>query len=84
MPGGLLAGSAPETRQRIGACLMPQAGVALGLALVATERLPELGYILPLAIGATVVFELIGPPMTLLQLRKAGETGQGYQEEPDQ
>ncbi|WP_226596887.1 cation:proton antiporter [Marinobacter nauticus] len=82
--GGLLAGSAPETRQRIGACLMPQAGVALGLALVATERLPELGYILPLVIGATVVFELIGPPMTLLQLRKAGETGQGYQEEPDQ
>ena len=82
--GGLLAGSAPETRQRIGACLMPQAGVALGLALVATERLPELGYILPLVIGATVVFELIGPPMTLLQLRKAGETGQGYQEEPDE
>lgn len=82
--GGLLAGSAPKTRQRIGACLMPQAGVALGLALVATERLPELGYILPLVIGATVVFELIGPPMTLLQLRKAGETGQGYQEEPDE
>ena len=63
---------------------VPQAGVALGLALVATERLPELGYILPLVIGATVVFELIGPPMTLLQLRKAGETGQGYQEEPDE
>ena len=57
---------------------------ALGLALVATERLPELGYILPLVIGATVLFELIGPPMTLLQLRKAGETGQGYQEEPDE
>jgi Kef-type K+ transport system membrane component KefB len=82
--GGLLAGSAPETRHRIGACLMPQAGVALGLALVATERLPELGYILPLVIGATVVFELIGPPLTLLQLRKAGETGQGYQEDPDE
>ena len=82
--GGHLATSTPETRKRIGACLMPQAGVALGLALVATERLPELGYILPLVIGATVVFELIGPPLTLLQLRNAGETGKGYQEDPDE
>ena len=57
---------------------------ALGLALVATERLPELGYILPLVIGATVVFEIIGPPLTLIQLRKAGETGKGYQEDPDE
>ena len=82
--GSVLAGSAPDTRSRIGACLMPQAGVALGLALVATERLPELGYILPLVIGATVVFEIIGPPLTLIQLRKAGETGKGYQEDPDE
>jgi len=80
----VLAGSAPDTRSRIGACLMPQAGVALGLTLVATERLPELGYILPLVIGATVVFEIIGPPLTLIQLRKAGETGKGYQEDPDE
>lgn len=81
--GGYLAGSTPDTRNRIGATLMPQAGVALGLALVATERLPELGYILPLVIGATVVFEIIGPPLTLLQLTKAGETGKGYEEDPD-
>lgn len=82
--GGYLAGSTPETRDRIGACLMPQAGVALGLALVATERLPELGYILPLVIGATVVFELIGPTLTLVQLQKAGETGKGYEQDPDE
>tara|TARA_B100000749_G_scaffold191258_1_gene148288 strand:- start:842 stop:1375 length:534 start_codon:yes stop_codon:yes gene_type:complete len=81
--GGYLAGSEPHTRKRIGACLMPQAGVALGLALLATERLPELTYILPLVIGATVIFELVGPPLTLIQLRRAGETGKGYQDEPD-
>lgn len=81
--GAVLAGSPPTTRHRVGACLMPQAGVALGLALVATERLPELGYILPLVIGATVVFELIGPPLTLIQLRKAGETGRGYSPESE-
>jgi Kef-type K+ transport system membrane component KefB len=82
--GGYLAGSAPHTRKRIGACLMPQAGVALGLALLATGRLPELTYILPLVIGATVIFELVGPPLTLIQLRRAGETGKGYQDEPDE
>ena len=81
--GGYLANSSSDTRKRIGACLMPQAGVALGLALLATERLPELTYLLPLVIGATVVFELIGPPLTLIQLRRAGETGKGYLEDPD-
>jgi len=81
--GGFLAGSAPHNRRRIGACLMPQAGVALGLALVATDRLPELTYILPLVIGATVIFELVGPPLTLIELRHAGETGKGYEESVD-
>ena len=81
--GGYLAGSAPHNRRRIGACLMPQAGVALGLALVATDRLPELTYILPLVIGATVIFELVGPPLTLIELRHAGETGKGYEEPVD-
>lgn len=81
--GGYLARSELHTRKRIGACLMPQAGVALGLALVATERFPAIDYILPLVIGATIVFELVGPPLTLIQLRRAGETGKGYEEEPD-
>ncbi|MCG2581791.1 MAG: cation:proton antiporter [Marinobacter sp.] len=81
--GGYLAGSPPHNRRRIGACLMPQAGIALGLALVATERLPELTYILPLVIGATVIFELVGPPLTLIQLRHAGETGKGYEAPAD-
>ncbi|MBD3640129.1 MAG: cation:proton antiporter [Marinobacter sp.] len=82
--GGYLAGSDHHTRKRIGACLMPQAGLALGLALVATDRFPEMGYVLPLVIGATVIFELVGPPLTLIQLRRAGETGKGFEEEPDE
>lgn len=81
--GGYLASSPPHNRRRIGACLMPQAGIALGLALVATERLPELTYILPLVIGATVIFELVGPPLTLIQLRHAGETDKGYEAPAD-
>ncbi|AKS41337.1 cation:proton antiporter [Wenzhouxiangella marina] len=72
--GGWMASSARITRRRIGACMLPQAGVALGLALVATERFPELSYLLPLVVAVTVLFELIGPPITLHELKRAHET----------
>lgn len=71
--GGVFARSEPVVRHHAGACMLPQAGVALGLALVATERLPELTLLLPLVIGATVIFELAGPAITAWQLRLAGE-----------
>ena len=81
--GGVLAGSAREIRYRNGACLLPQAGVAMGLALVATARMPELTFLLPLVVGSTVIFEIIGPPIAMYQLRRAGETGKGVEESAD-
>lgn len=60
--GGTLGHASPETRKWMGWALMPQAGVALGMALLAVHRLPELGMtILPVVIGSTVIFELVGP-----------------------
>ena len=54
--------------------LLPQAGVALGMALVASQRFPELAdEILAIAIGATVFFELIGPVLTRMALMQAGD-----------
>jgi len=66
---------APDTiKKHIGWCLFPQAGVALGLALMAMERFPERGMIvLPLIVGTTIVFEIIGPVVTKWHLHKAGE-----------
>lgn len=59
---GSLAGAAPSIRRWMGVALMPQAGVALGMALLANQRFPEIGEtLLPVVIGATVVFELVGP-----------------------
>ena len=81
--GGQLAHSNHAVKLRNGACLLPQAGVAMGLALVATDRLPEVAFILPLIIGSTVFFELIGPPITMYNLKRAGETGRGYEEPAD-
>jgi Kef-type K+ transport system membrane component KefB len=72
--GGAWAGSPPLVRRWMGMALMPQAGVALGLALIAAQRFGELGEtLLPVVIGATVLFELIGPVLTRRALVLAGE-----------
>ena len=72
---GARIGRAPEVvRANVGWCLLPQAGVAVGLALMALERLPTVGNeILQLVIATTVLFEIIGPVITRLRLERAGE-----------
>jgi Kef-type K+ transport system membrane component KefB len=67
--GAALAGSDAAERRWMGLALMPQAGVALGMALVATQRFPDLAdTLLPVVIGGTVVFEIAGPMCTRLAL----------------
>ncbi len=56
--------SDPERGAAIGFALLPQAGVALGMTLVAVERLPELAWALPVVVLSTVVFESLGPVAT--------------------
>ena len=51
--------------------MLPQAGAAMGMALVAANLLPEYRQLLlSVVIGTTVFFELIGPPITRLALRR--------------
>jgi Kef-type K+ transport system membrane component KefB len=69
--GGAL-GDAPATqRPWYGVALLPQAGVAVGMALIAAREFPDHGeLILGLAVATTVVFEVIGPLATLLAVRR--------------
>ena len=56
-----------DRRERpwLGLSLLPQAGVAMGMALVASNTHPEIrDTVLPIAITATVIFELAGPLLT--------------------
>ena len=72
--GGHTIGAVPRIRRWMGWATMPQAGVALGMALVASNQLPAFGdSVLPLVVGTTVVFELFGPVLTRLALIRAGE-----------
>lgn len=72
--GGAVAGWSGRLRGCMGLALMPQAGVALGMTLVACQRMPELReLVLPVAIASTVAFELGGPILTRLALSLTGE-----------
>jgi len=62
---GRVSGLPTDFGSRIGLALMPQAGVALGMALLAESEFPEIGgTVMQIAIGSTVVFELVGPILT--------------------
>lgn len=76
--GGWLGASlakAPDLHRRwIGLALVPQAGVALGMALVAGDQLPDYkDVLLTIVVGTTIIFELIGPILTQIALLKAKE-----------
>jgi len=72
--GGRLSRTDPQTSRLMGLALLPQAGVAIGMALIAAQRFPEYReIILPLVLGSTVIFELIGPFITRRVLIKVGD-----------
>lgn len=74
--GGRYVGMSSPDGWWLGAAMLPQAGVALGLTLLAADRFPEVAdEIVPIVIVATVVFELIGPVVTGAALTRVGETG---------
>lgn len=72
---GAIIMKAPETvKKYIGFTLIPQAGVAIGLSLIASQTLQEYGQtIRAVILSATLIYELIGPAFTKIGLMKAGE-----------
>lgn len=65
----------PVIAKYLGYALVPQAGVAIGLSLVATQVLnPVMGAeIRAIILAGTLIYELIGPVITKIALKKAGE-----------
>jgi Kef-type K+ transport system membrane component KefB len=67
-------GHSKAVSRRVGWCLLPQAGIAIGLSLLAAQRLPSVANVLmSLVVAATVVFEIVGPLTTRMMLSRAGE-----------
>jgi len=72
---GAVIMKAPENvKKYLGFTLVPQAGVAIGLSLIAAKTLPEFGQtIRTVILCATFIYELIGPAITKVTLKMAGE-----------
>lgn len=70
--GARLAGADEVTATWLGLCLFPQAGVALGMALIASQRFPDYEpYLLPVVLASTVAYELVSPAITRRALKAA-------------
>jgi Kef-type K+ transport system membrane component KefB len=71
--GSHLSGRSPSTRT-VGVALLPQAGIAIGMALIVSQRVPEWGSeILTATVAGTIIFEIVGPILTRLLLVRSGE-----------
>ena len=57
----------------LGTTLLPQAGVALGMAIKATELGPQGNVVRNITLFAVLVYELVGPFLTKVCLTKAGD-----------
>ena len=57
----------------LGITLLPQAGVALGMAIKAETLGPEGAIVANITLFAVLVYEIVGPMLTKISLLKAGE-----------
>jgi len=72
--GARVSGAPKNVEDWLGLGLAPQAGVALGIGLVAKVTFPDFGdYIFTIIAATSVIFELVGPLLTKYSLMKAGE-----------
>lgn len=72
---GAKLSKAPKPVQRyLGPALIPQAGVAIGLAMVAQTVVPQYATVIQTVIlCGTLIYEISGPMITKISLQKAGE-----------
>ena len=76
--GAVIMKADSKVRTYLGPCLIPQAGVAIGLSLIAESAVPGQGAtIRAVILCGTMVYELIGPFITKMSLQKAGEIHPG-------
>jgi Kef-type K+ transport system membrane component KefB len=62
----------PNIVKYLGITLLPQAGVALGMAIKASA-LPDGDIVSNITIFAVLVYEIVGPMLTKISLQRAGE-----------
>ncbi len=81
--GARHSGAPAVVRKYLGICLLPQAGVAIGLAILAGQQFNrDLGHtIIMVVMTATFLMEIVGPVLVKVGVKKAGEVGMNVTEE---
>ena len=65
--------SDPNIIKYLGITLLPQAGVALGMAIKAIELGPDGAIVRNITLFAVLIYEIVGPFLTKMALTKAGD-----------
>lgn len=74
MAGCSIVKTEKNVKKYLGITLLPQAGVAIGMAQLSLTVVPQYGeQIRAVILCATLVYELVGPLLTKIALTKAGE-----------
>ncbi len=63
----------PNIVKYLGITLLPQAGVALGMALKAIELGPDGAIVRNITLFAVLIYEIVGPSLTRMSLIKSGD-----------
>jgi Kef-type K+ transport system membrane component KefB len=81
--GSYISKAPDQVRKYLGMCLFSQAGVAIGLSILASERFGgNIGEAIILIVTSTTfLVQIIGPPFVKLGVKKAGEIGMNITEE---
>jgi len=70
--GGYLLNEESRIKYWLGLCLLPQAGLATGMALLASTQFPQhSATIMSVIVLATIFYEILGPLVTRHALRQA-------------
>ncbi len=81
--GARHSGAPAVVRKYLGMCLLPQAGVAIGLAILAGQQFDaKRGHtIIMVVMTGTFLMEIFGPMLVKVGVKKAGEVGMNVTEE---
>ena len=81
--GAKLSGASKVIQRNLPLCLFSQAGVAIGLSIIAAHLLPESigNMIIIIVTASTFIVQLIGPSCVKIAITRAGEAGRNVTEE---
>ena len=81
--GAKISKSPLVVQKYLGLCLLPQAGVAIGLAILSRQKFgADIGHmIIIIVMMSTFLMELIGPVLVRIGVKRAGEVGMNVTED---